>query len=106
MTKPPLFDVKKAQIAACHGVYSANATARYFGVSWSYVRSIWNGPELPEVEPPNIWGARPLPDLLDTDVVILRARGFSLDEIAKELGMSPRWVDKRLQILREKGTPV
>lgn len=81
---------EKAQIAACRDVYSREAVARHFKVSWHAVAKVWAEKEVwDSAEPPNIWHANTgkTKDLYFDDLVILMCRGMSVQEAAQELGL-------------------
>lgn len=80
-----------AEIRAAQDIYRAGDVARAYEVATSTVTRIWAGDLhrdiAPSNEPPNITTRKVIADYVD-DVAVLRARGLSFDEIAKEIGMA------------------
>lgn len=87
-----------AEVKACQWVYSLRDTADHYNVSKTTVYNIWEGNAhktvRPALEPPNMRATAFPMAWLRTDILILKARGLTAREIAEELDISVKTVQR------------
>jgi hypothetical protein len=85
-------------IKSCNGVYTLADTARHFNVAKPTVQRMWEGEVYGNIRPdkdaPNIERTTFPAEWLRPDISILRARGYTLAEIAGLLNISLSTVNR------------